>query len=116
MLKKEKKASKPKKKTADWRHSWAEAVERGSIFEGREVIIARIYKKGLCPTCKDGQLLTPLKWKILTKNGRKWIVKEEHPLNCNVELVFGKYGKPLEFVASAGSYEDKDTIEPELVW
>jgi len=116
MLKSGKKASKTKKTTSNENNSWSKAVKRASIFEGRNAAIVLICRKKICPTCKDGHLVTPIKWKILTKKGSKWTKIEEHPYNCDVEKIFSKYGQPTEFIMSCGSYEDKDVIKPEKVY
>jgi len=118
MLKSGKQASKIKKKTSNKNSSlsWSKAVKRSGIFEGRNAAIMLICRKEICPTCNDGRLVTPIKWKILTKKGGKWTKVEEHPYNCDVDKIFSKYGQPAEFITSCGSYEDKDVIKPEKVY
>ncbi|MDR2579668.1 MAG: hypothetical protein LBC85_01575 [Fibromonadaceae bacterium] len=112
MLKNAKKTSKVQKKTGDRNHSWAEAVKHNSLFYGEKVIITKICQEEICPTCGNGELIKPLKWKVAVKKGSKWTVVEEHPLNCNVETAFGKYGLPMEFVEACGYHEEKEAIKP----
>jgi len=114
MLKKakEKKTSKPKKKTGDRNHSWAEAVKHCSLFYGSEVAIVMVSKKEVCPTCGNDEFLKPLKWKVVTNKGKKGKVLEEHPLNCNVEAAFGKYGLPMDFITVYGYCKDGDETIP----
>jgi len=115
MLKKEKKTS-PKKKTGDRNHSWAEAVKHNSLFYGKEVAIGIVCKWGICPTCGNDEYKKPIKWKVVTNKGNKCKVLEEHPLNCNVEAAFGKYGKPMEFIECFGHFRDGETIKPMRVY
>jgi hypothetical protein len=116
MQKNGKKTSKPKKKTGDRNHSWAEAIKHNALFYGREVAIGKVCKWGICPTCGNDEYITPLKWKIVTNKGKKCTVLEEHPLNCNVEAVFGKYGSPHEFIEVFGHFKDGETIKPHRVY
>jgi len=46
----------------------------------------------------------------------KCTVLEEHPLNCKVEAVFGKYGSPHEFIEVFGHFKDGETIKPHRVY
>ena len=85
--------------------SWEEAIKYNGVFYGDSAIIALI--------CREGnKLAKPIKWKIATREGRKWTVVEEHPLNCDVEAVFGEYGSPMDFVPVSGYFRDEDTIRP----
>jgi len=118
MLKKakEKKTSKPKKKTGDRNHSWAEAVKHCSLFYGSEVAIVMVSKKEICPTCGNDEFLKPLKWKVVTNKGKKGKVLEEHPLNCNADAAFGKYGLPMNFITVCGYCEDGHETIPMNVY
>jgi len=111
MLKKGKKTSKPKKKTGDKKHSWAEAVKHCHLFYGKEVAIGKIFKKEICHAC-GSEVETPLKWKVVANKGKKCKVLEEYPLNCNVETAFGKYGLPKDFMEMFGCWKDGEIIKP----
>jgi len=117
MLKKAKgkKTNKPKKKTSDKKHSWTEAVKHCDLFYGKEVAIGKIFKKEICHAC-GSEVETPLKWKIVTNNGKKCKVLEEHPLNCNVETAFGKYGLSIDFMYMFGCWKDGEIIKPMKVY
>jgi len=52
-----------------------------------------------------------IKWKIVANKGKKCKVLEEHPLNCNVEAVFGKYGLPKDFKDMFGCWKDGEIIK-----
>jgi len=72
------------------------------LFYGKEVAIGKIFKKEICYACGK-EFETPLKWSIVkhsfVKNNDKYKYKvlEEHPLNCDIEAAFGKYGFPMDF-------------------
>jgi len=116
MLKNGKKASKAKKKTGDRNYSWVEAIKHCSLFYGSEVAIVMVSKKETCPTCGNDEFLKPLKWKVVTNKGKKGKVLEEHPLNCNVEVAFGKYGLPMNFIEVCGYCEDGNETIPMKVY
>jgi hypothetical protein len=90
----------------DEESSWEEAIDHYGVFYGDDVIIALICREQRGRNYKEGVLIKPLKWRIVTREGRKWAVAEEHPFNCGVEAIFGEYGLPTEFKLVSGYYNE----------
>jgi len=97
--------------TNDSDYSWVEAVKSHSVFYGDRTIIALICRE-LVRNNGNGVAIRPIKWKIATKEGGRWVVVEELPLNCDVEAAFGEYGLPMEFTPSKEYFCDDDAIRP----
>jgi hypothetical protein len=93
-------------------YSWKEAVKHHSVFYGNSVIIALICREKVNHNCERGVLIKPIKWKIATREGRKWTVVDEYPFNCDADAVFGEYGLPTEFQPVLGYYKDDEAIIP----
>jgi len=115
MLDNRRKMSKDREKTGDRNRSWAEAIKHNGLFYGRKVAIAKVCKKEIRPASGNDEL-KPLKWRVVANKGRKCTVLEEHPLDCDAEAAFGKYGLPMDFIEACGYCEDRDAIKPLKVY
>jgi hypothetical protein len=93
-------------------YPWEKAIEHHGIFYGNSVFIALVYQEQTRCNYKEGMIVKPLKWRIGIRKGKRWVVAEEHPLDCDIDEVFSEYGLPSEFTPISGYYRDDGAIIP----